>query len=165
MDVFVQKKDGVAEKIDANVVQLVTFRLADAEYAIDIMQTKEIIRMEKVTLIPNAPDFVEGVINLRGNVIPVIDLKKRFHLREAEGVKNGCIVIVRIQKMEMGIIIDAISKVVHIPQADVQPPPAVLAGSGERYITGVAKVDERLVMILDLMKLFSFEEQETLKKM
>ncbi|MBI4978163.1 MAG: purine-binding chemotaxis protein CheW [Spirochaetes bacterium] len=161
----IARKTKDTQETDGVVIQFVTFRLADAEYAVNIMQTKEIIRMERITLIPNAPDFVEGVINLRGNVIPVIDLKKRFHLKSGENDTSSCIIIVRIDKMEMGIIIDAISKVMHLPQSDVQPPPAVLAGIGEKYINGVAKIDERLVMILDLEKLFTFDEQESLKKL
>ncbi len=101
---------------------LVTFRLGNGEYAIDIMQAKEIIKMEKITLIPNAPEFVEGVINLRGNIIPIIDLKKRFNLEETEGDKNTGIIIVKIEDVDMGIIIDAISKVVSISNSDIPTP-------------------------------------------
>ncbi|WP_295154662.1 chemotaxis protein CheW [uncultured Brachyspira sp.] len=139
---------------------LVTFRLGSGEYAIDIMQAKEIIKMEKITLIPNAPDFVEGVINLRGNIIPIIDLKKRFNLEETEGDKNTGIIIVKIEDVDMGIIIDAISKVVSISNSDIQPPPPMLSGIGQKYIKGVGKLEDKLLVVLDLEKLFSTDEEE-----
>ncbi|WP_028330763.1 chemotaxis protein CheW [Brachyspira alvinipulli] len=139
---------------------LVTFRLGSGEYAIDIMQAKEIIKMEKITLIPNAPDFVEGVINLRGNIIPIIDLKKRFNLEEIEGDKNTGIIIVKIEDVDMGIIIDSISKVVSISNSDIQPPPPMLSGIGQKYIKGVGKLEDKLLVVLDLEKLFSTDEEE-----
>ncbi len=139
---------------------LVTFRLGNGEYAIDIMQAKEIIKMEKITLIPNAPEFVEGVINLRGNIIPIIDLKKRFNLEETEGDKNTGIIIVKIEDVDMGIIIDAISKVVSISNSDIQPPRPVLSGIGQKYIKGVGKLEDKLLVVLDLEKLFASDEEE-----
>lgn len=139
---------------------LVTFRLGSGEYAIDIMQAKEIIKMEKITLIPNAPDFVEGVINLRGNIIPIIDLKKRFNLEETEGDKNTGIIIVKIEDVDMGIIIDSISKVVSISNSDIQPPPPMLSGIGQKYIKGVGKLEDKLLVVLDLEKLFTTDEEE-----
>lgn len=139
---------------------LVTFRLGSGEYAIDIMQAKEIIKMEKITLIPNAPDFVEGVINLRGNIIPIINLKKRFNLEETEGDKNTGIIIVKIEDVDMGIIIDSISKVVSISNSDIQPPPPMLSGIGQKYIKGVGKLEDKLLVVLDLEKLFTTDEEE-----
>jgi purine-binding chemotaxis protein CheW len=161
MDVFkrMNKQQDDEAKAEGAVVQIVTFRLGNAEYGIDIMQAKEIIKMEKITLIPNAPEYVEGVINLRGNVIPIIDLKKRFHLEEGEGEQDTGIIIVRVENVEMGIIIDSISKVISIPEDDVQPPPPVFAGIGQKYIQGVARLEDRLLIILDLQKLFAFEEE------
>ena len=139
---------------------LITFRLGSGEYAIDIMQAKEIIKMEKITLIPKAPDFVEGVINLRGNIIPIIDLKKRFHLEETEGDKNTGIIIVKIEDVDMGIIIDSISKVVSISNSDIQPPPPMLSGIGQKYIKGVGKLEDKLLVVLDLEKLFTTDEDD-----
>lgn len=155
-----EKQQKMAE---SSSVQLVTFLLGNAEYGIDIMQAQSIIKMDKITLIPNAPDFVEGVINLRGNVIPVIDLKKRFHLEEGDGEKNSGIIIVKVGGVEMGIIIDAISKVIYLSEENMQPPPPVFAGIGQKYIKGVGRLEDRLLIILDLDKLLSFEEQEALK--
>ncbi len=156
----IEKED--IEKVDVEeaTTNLVTFRLGSGEYAIDIMQAKEIIKMEKITLIPNAPYFVEGVINLRGNIIPIIDLKKRFNLEESEGDKNTGIIIAKIEDVDMGIMIDSISKVVSIANSDIQPPPSMLQGIGQRYIKGVGKLEDKLLVVLDLDKLFTNEEDD-----
>ena len=149
-------------KVDVeNSINLATFRLGHNEYAIDIMQAKEIIKMEKITLIPNAPDYVEGVINLRGNIIPIVDLKKRFNLEENDGEKNTGIIIVKIDDVDMGIIIDAISKVVSIATSNIQPPPPMLSGIGQKYIKGVAKLEDKLLVVLDLEKLIVGDDDET----
>ena len=149
-------------KVDVeNSINLVTFKLGNNEYAIDIMQAKEIIKMEKITLIPNAPDYVEGVINLRGNIIPIVDLKKRFNLEENDGEKNTGIIIVKIDDVDMGIIIDAISKVVSIATSNIQPPPPMLSGIGQKYIKGVAKLEDKLLVVLDLEKLIVGDDDDT----
>lgn len=148
-------------KVDVeNSINLVTFKLGNNEYAIDIMQAKEIIKMEKITLIPNAPDYVEGVINLRGNIIPIVDLKKRFNLEENDGEKNTGIIIVKIDDVDMGIIIDAISKVVSIATSNIQPPPPMLSGIGQKYIKGVAKLEDKLLVVLDLEKLIVGDDDD-----
>ena len=148
-------------KVDVeNSINLVTFKLGNNEYAIDIMQAKEIIKMEKITLIPNAPDYVEGVINLRGNIIPIVDLKKRFNLEENDGGKNTGIIIVKIDDVDMGIIIDAISKVVSIATSNIQPPPPMLSGIGQKYIKGVAKLEDKLLVVLDLEKLIVGDDDD-----
>ncbi len=161
MAVFENNANESEELLDNESISLVTFRLGTGEYAIDIMQAKEIIKIEKITLIPNAPDFVEGVINLRGNIIPVIDLKKRFKLEElTDQEKNTGIIIVKIDTIDMGIIIDSISKVVSIPNSNIQPPPPMFSGIGQRYIKGIGKLGDKLLVILDLGKLFTEEEGE-----
>ncbi|TXJ46815.1 chemotaxis protein CheW [Brachyspira pilosicoli] len=151
----------IENKVDVeNSINLVTFKLGNNEYAIDIMQAKEIIKMEKITLIPNAPDYVEGVINLRGNIIPIVDLKKRFNLEENDGEKNTGIIIVKIDDVDMGIIIDAISKVVSIVTSNIQPPPPMLSGIGQKYIKGVAKLEDKLLVVLDLEKLIVGDDDD-----
>lgn len=157
----IEREDLEDEEIDEGTTNLVTFRLGSGEYAIDIMQAKEIIKMEKITLIPNAPYFVEGVINLRGNIIPIIDLKKRFNLEESEGDKNTGIIIAKIEDVDMGIMIDSVSKVVSMANSDIQPPPSMLQGIGQRYIKGVGKMEDKLLVVLDLDKLFTNEEDDS----
>lgn len=157
----IEREDLEDAEIDEGTTNLVTFRLGSGEYAIDIMQAKEIIKMEKITLIPNAPYFVEGVINLRGNIIPIIDLKKRFNLEESEGDKNTGIIIAKIEDVDMGIMIDSVSKVVSMANSDIQPPPSMLQGIGQRYIKGVGKMEDKLLVVLDLDKLFTNEEDDS----
>ncbi len=157
----IEREDLEDAEIDEGTTNLVTFRLGSGEYAIDIMQAKEIIKMEKITLIPNAPYFVEGVINLRGNIIPIIDLKKRFNLEESEGDKNTGIIIAKIEDVDMGIMIDSVSKVVSMSNSDIQPPPSMLQGIGQRYIKGVGKMEDKLLVVLDLDKLFTNEEDDS----
>jgi len=159
---FENNTNELGNSVDKNneSISLVTFRLGAGEYAIDIMQAKEIIKIEKITLIPNAPDFVEGVINLRGNIIPIIDLKKRFKLEDLENQeKNTGIIIVKIDDIDMGIIIDSISKVVSIANSNIQPPPPMLSGIGQKYIKGVGKIGDKLLVVLDLAKLFTEEDE------
>ncbi len=141
-------------------IQLVTFRLGLNEYGIDIMQAKEIIKMEKITIIPNSPDYVEGVINLRGSVIPIVDLKKRFTLEESDGEKNTGIIIVSVNGIDMGIIIDSISKVVTIHGDSIQETPHMFAGVGQKYIRGVARLDEKLLVILELSELLEDNDED-----
>ena len=153
-----------AEGKDDKIKQLVTFVLANEKYGIDIMQTQEIIKMERMTPIPNSLDFVEGVINLRGNVIPIIDLKKRFYLVGGEEKSKG-IIVVRLEDMVLGVMIDGVSKVMSIPSSHILPPPPVVSGIGREYITGVGKDEnDNLLIILDINKLLSFEEMEKLKE-
>lgn len=147
-------------KSEERTTQLVTFRLGANEYGIDIMQAREIIKMEKITLIPNAPHYVEGVINLRGNVIPIIDLKRRFNLEEIDGEKNSGIIIVSVSGVDMGIMIDSVSKVVLIPDESIQDPPHMFAGIGQKYIKGVGKIDANLLVILDLAQLLTDNEDD-----
>jgi len=145
-------------------IDLVTFYLANEKYGIDIMQTDEIIRMERLTPIPNSLDFVEGVINLRGNVIPIIDLKKRFNIFGGTE-KSGNIIVLKLVDTTLGILIDRINKVMKIPASKILPPPLVVAGIGREYITGVGKdEDDQLLIILDINKLLSYEELEKMKE-
>lgn len=163
MSNYQTSKDQVQTK-DEKIKQLVTFVLADEKYGIDIMQTQEIIKMERLTPIPNALEFVEGVINLRGNVIPIIDLKKRFNLIGGEEKSKG-IIVVRLSDMVIGVMIDGVSKVMSIPSSQIQPPPPVVTGIGREYITGVGKdSDGNLLIILDINKLLSYEEIEKIRE-
>jgi purine-binding chemotaxis protein CheW len=147
-----------------NIMEIVTFYLANEKYGIDIMQTFEVIKWERLTPIPNSLDFVEGVYNLRGNVIPIINLKKRFNL--IGGNKNTRnIIIVRLQDTFLGIMIDSIHKKITLPESKILPPPPVVTGIGREYITGVGKdEDNKLIIILDINRLLSYEEHTTMKE-
>ncbi len=145
------------------MLQLVSFKLGGEEFGVDIMQVQEIIRMQNITAVPNAPDFVEGVINLRGRVIPIIDLRKRFGLEGKEHDKATRIVVVKVDDITVGLVVDEVSEVLRIPANTVEPPPPIVAGVESDYIKGVGKLDDRLLILLDLSKTLSREEKESLQ--
>ncbi len=143
--------------------QLVSFRLGEEEYGVDILCVQEIIRVGHITPIPNAPDFVEGVLNLRGRVIPVIALRKRLGLPAAGQSKETRIVVVDLPPNTLGFMVDAVSEVIRVPGEKIEPPPRA-GGSGctEAYVEGVAKLDDRLLMILHPGRLLSEEQSDSL---
>ena len=145
-------------------MQLVVFELGDESYAVDISRVQDINRMQEITEIPHAPESVVGVINLRGRVIPVIDLRKRFGLSDAVHTKDTRIVVVHLEGNLIGVIVDAVSQVLRIPADIVEPPSPVLAGVDSRYLRGIAKLDDRLVILLDLDFVLSRREQEAISE-
>ena len=147
---------------DAELIQLVTFSIGEEEFGVAILKVQEIIRIMEITKVPKAPPFVEGVINLRGNVIPVIDLRKRFGLETREHDSQTRIIVIEINKMIVGFVVDSVSEVLRIPQNTVEPPPPVVSGLESEYISGVGKLEDRLLIMLDLDRLLSSEEKEVL---
>lgn len=152
------------DRQDSDLIQLVTFRIDDEEFGVDILRVQEIIRMMGITKVPKAPDFVEGVINLRGNVIPILDLRKRFRLEPREHDGQTRIIVIEIDNLVVGFIVDSVSEVLRIPENTVEPPPSVVSGLDSEYISGVGKLDDRLLILLDLNKLLSREETEVLSQ-
>jgi purine-binding chemotaxis protein CheW len=151
------------KKHEVDLLQLVTFRIGEEEFGVDILRVQEIIRIMEITRVPKAPDFVEGVINLRGKVIPIIDLRKRFGLEVKEYVKHTRIIVIEISNMIVGFVVDAVSEVLRVPADTVEPPPpAVMGGIDSEYISGAGKLEDRLLILLDLDKLLSQEEQAEL---
>jgi len=150
------------ESDDSSLIQLVTFKIAHEEFGVDILKVQEIIRMMPITKVPNAPAFVEGVINLRGKVIPVIDMRKRFGLTECERTSSTRIEVMDLQGQVVGFVVDAVSEVLRIKESTVEPPPAVVAGVGSEYMRGVGKLEDRLLILLDLDKLLNPEELDSL---
>ena|ERR1700686_1808557 len=134
------------------LLQLVGFRVGGEEFGIDILRVQEIIRAQQLTRVPNSPEFMEGVMNLRGRIIPVIALRKRFGLEQAPPDKQNRIVVVEIQGTVLGFIVDSVSEVLRIPADTVEPPPRL--GLVEReYVSGVGKVGDRLLILLDADRL------------
>ena len=156
--------DEAQKKQDADLIQLVTFSIGEEEFGVDILKVQEIIRIMEITKVPKAPQFVEGVINLRGNVIPVIDLRKRFGLETREHDNQTRIIVIEINKMIVGFVVDSVSEVLRIPENTVEPPPPVVSGLESEYISGVGKLEDRLLIMLDLDRLLSSEEQELLNQ-
>ena len=128
--------DGINKK-DGELLQLVTFSTGDEEFGVDILKVQEIILPMAITKVPKAPEFVEGVINLRGKVIPVIDLRRRFGFKPKAQDKYTRIIVIEINQMIVGFVVDSISEVLRIPASTVEPPPAVVAGLESEYISGV----------------------------
>lgn len=147
------------------IVQLVTFRMGNEEFALDILKVQEINRIVDITGVPKAPDFVKGVINLRGRVIPVVDIRKKFHLKIKNATKETRIIVVNIMSKTIGLIVDSVSEVLRIDSSTIQPPPPLIAGLDSDYIKGVGKLDDRLIILLDIDKIFTTGEHRLIEGM
>ncbi len=143
---------------DSELLQLVSFEVGEEEYAVPILSVQEINRMMQITRVPQSPPFVEGVINLRGKIIPVIDLRKRFGLAELENSDDVRIIVVEIASRVIGFTVDRVNEVLRINSSIVEPPPAMVSGSDTDYVQGVGKLEDRLLILLSLDKLFTADE-------
>lgn len=135
--------------------QMVLFELGSEIYGLDIATVHEIIRMQPITRVPKAPFYVEGVINLRGKVIPVIDMGKRFGLEKVEKQKNNRIVVVNIKDTILGIIVDAVTEVIRIPIVSIEPVSDIITAANSDYLLGIAKLADKMVILLELDRLLS----------
>ncbi len=151
-----------AKKDTSEILQLVSFNIGVEEFGVDILRVQEINKMTHITKVPNSPDFIEGVINLRGRVIPVIDLRTRMGMPRAEFNKDTRIIIVEISERTVGFIVDAVNEVLRIPANITEPPPHMVTGINSEYITGVGKLEDRLLLLLDLEKVLVDEERSLL---
>lgn len=151
--------DDTNNKYD-ELIQLVTFSLDDEEFGIEILKVQEINRMAKLTKVPQAPHFVEGIINLRGKVIPVIDLRRKFGMDSKEWDKNTRIVVCDVDGRVTGMIVDAVEEVRRIPKSLMEPPPNIVTSASVDYISGVVKLDDRLLLFLDISKIASEIDQD-----
>ena len=142
--------------------QLVVFDLDSEAYGVDIGAVREIIRLQEITRVPRTPDFVEGVINLRGKVIPVVDLRKRFMLPVAEQNDDNRIVVIDIGGQDIGIVVDAVTEVLRILTESVEPPSSVITTADSDYLMGICKLESRMIILLDLERVLSEEEKSVL---
>ncbi|MDZ4163842.1 MAG: chemotaxis protein CheW [Smithellaceae bacterium] len=142
----------VAATTTKDLLQLVTFRLGGEEYAVDILNVQEVNKMVDITHVPNAVNCLEGVINLRGRVIPVMSLRKKFGLAEKELDAQSKIMVVDVGTT-IGLIVDSVSEVLRISPDRVEPPPPMTSGVDSDYIKGIGKLDDRILILLDLSKL------------
>ena len=145
------------------LIQLVSFMLADEEYGVEVLKVREIIRMPTITKMPNVPQHVEGIINLRGKVIPIISMRKRFGLMENDNSSHTRIIIMDVVGSMTGFIVDAVSEVIRIHSSEIQPPPTIVVSGGiaQEFITGVINHAERLLIIMDIDLMFSEDELES----
>jgi len=148
---------------DSNeLLQLVTFHLGDDEFAVDILNIQGINRMVEITKVPNSPQYVEGIICLRGNILPIIDLRKRLGLPIKEYDKSTRFIVVEIEHRVTGFIVDSVSEVLRINRNITEPPPAIVSGIDSEYITSVAKLEDRLIILLDLNKILTDKQKAEL---
>jgi purine-binding chemotaxis protein CheW len=156
---LVKKSDlDVAE--NAALIQLVTFELDNEEFGVDVLGVREIIRMTSITKMPNAPDYVEGVIDLRGMIVPVLSMRQRFSLPHHDNDEHSRILVMELQGKLVGFIVDAVSEVFRIASDAIQPPPQVTQQMGmQDCIVGILHHNERLLIVLDLNMLFDPSEE------
>jgi purine-binding chemotaxis protein CheW len=142
-----------------SLLQLVSFSIGEEEYGVDILKVQEINRMLDVTHVPNAPEYVDGVINLRGKVIPIINLRRRFDMERKEQDNHTRIVVVELSGKVVGFVVDAVREVLRIPSSVTEPPPSLTGGPRSEFITAVGKLDDRLLILLNLEKMLNKEER------
>ena len=145
-------------------LQVVGFRIGRETFGLPISMVREIIRVPDITSVPNAPHYIEGVINLRGRIIPIVDLRKRFGDKSAEANKKNRIVVVEMQNRAIGLIVNAASEVLRIPPAEIEAPHNVFQEGEMDYITGVGKLNGRLVILLDLNRILQRGELRHLEE-
>lgn len=147
---------------DDSTFQLVTFKLGNELYGVDVMDVKEIVKIQNIRAIPNTPYYMLGILNLRSEVIPIIDLHRRFHIGDDQTIEldelESGFIILRVQGMEVGIVIDRVAKVTTINKSDIKDPPQMMGGIASEYIIGVVQVDNAYLVILDTQKLFEAKE-------
>lgn len=145
--------------------QYVIFKLSGEEYGVEINHVQEITEYKKATKVPNVPNFVEGIINLRGNITPIISLKKKFNLVESEIKENNRIIIINLKNKQVGFIVDDASQVLTMDEKHIENPPEILTGIDRQYIIGIGKMEEKIIIMLDLEKILTEEEKEEIKNM
>ena len=142
--------------------QLVNFDIGSEEFGVDILKVQEIIRVPEITRVPNCPEFVEGVINLRGKIVPVVDLRHRFKLPSIKKDNNTRIIVVELAEKTVGFLVDQVKEVIRVETAIIEAPPDLVTSAERRDITGVAKLEDRLLILLDLDQILHVAEEQAL---
>ena len=152
----------VMQEKNQQVFRWVTFRLADEIYGINVMQVQEVLRMTDVAPVPGAPHYVMGIINLRGNVVTVLDTRKLLDLATSDITDSSRIMIIESGKVTVGLLVDSVAEVVNIALSDIDPPPSVGNDEGSRYIQGVYSSDQQILILIDLNKLINEENRDAI---
>jgi purine-binding chemotaxis protein CheW len=146
-------------KISTDIIQLVSFELDHEEYGVDVLSVREIIRLPEITKMPNTPSYIDGIINLRGTVVPIISLRRRFGLMDTDSSRSSRILVMEAGGSLTGFVVDAVAEVIRISSGEIQPPPAITHGNAAQdCITGVVNHGEHLLIVLDLNLLFSDQD-------
>ncbi|MBL1292481.1 MAG: chemotaxis protein CheW [Thiotrichales bacterium] len=151
-------QDPINQDIQDPLLQWVTFRLDEEKYGINVMAVQEVLKVTEITQVPGAPDFVLGIINLRGNVVTVIDARTRFNLDHRDRDDNSRIVIIEAEDQEVGILVDSVAEVVYMRGSEIEPTPAVGSDDSSKFIQGVNSSGSELLILVELDKLLSEEE-------
>ncbi len=149
---------------ESRQLQLVTFGVETEEYAVDILSVQEINRMLPITRVPQSPSCVEGVINLRGRIIPIIDMRKRFRLPAKNATGESRIIVAEVENRVLGFIVDRVNEVLRIDRSIVDPTPDMVAGVDSEYIEGVGKLEDRIIILVNLQKLFNLKHIEEMDR-
>lgn len=150
------KSHGEQEAI--GTMQLVSFHIGEEEYGVEITKVQEIILMGEITRVPQTPPFIKGLINLRSTVIPIVDLRLRFGMPEQTATEQSRIMVVNVRGKTIGVVVDAVSEVLRIQKEQIAPPPPTVAGLGRDYLTGLVKLEKRLLILLDLERILGENE-------
>ncbi len=145
-------------------MQIVCFKIGNEDYGIEILKVQEILKLPKITELPKTVGYIMGVIDLRGKVLPVIALGKRFEIEESEVDSSKKAIVVKIKGREVALAIDSVSSVAKVDSKDIEPPPPIVKGISGRYIVGIAKVTDDFVVILDIDQIFSTDEIKAIEK-
>ena len=156
--------NGTKERTDRGELrQFISFSVGDEEYGLELLRVKEVIRVREITWLPKAPSFVKGIINLRGDVIPIVALRDKFGLEAKENTAMTRVIVVEVEGRLMGMVVDSASQVVRIPVDQIDPPPPVLGGFSQEFITGVGKLDDKLVILLNADAVLTLDEKKALR--
>lgn len=150
-----RNKTGMERGAEGDSVQSILFRMGDEFYGLSISLVREIIKPLPVTRFPKSPAFVEGVIDLRGRILPIVNLRKMFGLAAADITEETRFVDLQLDGLDLGIVVDAVSEVMHIPTNLIEPAPAIVAGVEGKYLQGIARLDDKLIMLLDVDEIFA----------
>jgi len=150
------------EKYSNNEMQLVIFKLGQEEYGVSILQVQEIKRITEITRVPHTPEYIKGVINLRGSVLPVIDLKRRLNLPQQAATADMRIIIVKVKDISVGMIVDAVSEVMTINEQNIDSPDVVAGSVSANYLSGVGKLENRLLILLNLEEITGVGQESNL---
>ena len=158
--------EAVAEKKATSIHEgkYLTFVLGSEEYGIEIIKVREIIGIMDITTVPQTPDYMKGVINLRGKVIPIIDLRLKFSMQEEEHTQETCVIVVEVNNTQIGIVVDSVSEVQDINGSEIEEPPDLGQGIDTNFIIGMGKVKEKIIILLDIEKVLTSEDMDMAKE-
>ncbi len=145
-----------ADLLSEDIMKLVGFKLENELFGLNILTVKEIIRMERITRVPKAPFFIEGIIDMRGIIIPVFNLRKRFGINPSKMIEEtNKIIVIEQDEKYVGFVVDSVTEVIRLPNKNIEPPPSTIGGVESEYITGVGKLNDMMIVLLDVAKILN----------